>query len=314
MSLANSSGIIEAGLVFDLTEDYAAHLDEVVMNPQAEHEFLQLPLQPEDLRRHFQRRYPQRDIIRAELVRNRAAARVELLARGAEEHGGARSITPAFAGLAPWDDDVDESLNAAVPPNRWQRQSPLGQLPLSDRQQYAREPPPSNLWHQHHAPDPPPLPDHRQYGEGPLPRLPLAPPQPTNAYLPLRYNTHIGQLPRREAFYIPDPNRQPFIPQANHELANNIRPGQDRLNPNQLVPQGPAANHYQRVDCTQGTRRVAEGNLICTVCAESMPHFIWWCMGCGFQECERCRGPRPRLVLGGRERAASADHQVAQSR
>lgn len=254
------------------------------MNAAAGFEIPQLQLANEDRRRQDPWRVPERDIIRPETVRNRAATRAESLARPTGVYEGARNTTSMLAGLGPSDDDAERNINAAAFLNFGHRPHRMDPRPSSDRRQYGGEPQPPV--------DPPPVPDKRQYGRERLPRLAPPPRWASNTSHPTRDHNHNGQFQCREAFYIPNPNRH-LMPQADHGGPSNMRPDRNRPNADGLRQQSAAPNHNQGVDCTQGTRRVRDGNLTCDLCAQSMTHFIWRCMGCGFQECDRCRGSRP---------------------
>lgn len=130
------------------------------------------------------------------------------------------------------------------------------------------------------------------------PRVPAYDPSRPYANYGAYYDA--GQLHRRDAFYVPGPQAP-----VGQDIPNQYHPAWNQLNANLQIPfagvpqQMPAPNHYRRRDFSQGSRRVNYGNLTCNVCAESMPNYIWRCMGCSWQECERCRGPRPTRTLFG---------------
>ncbi|KAL9006076.1 MAG: hypothetical protein Q9188_001149 [Gyalolechia gomerana] len=102
-----------------------------------------------------------------------------------------------------------------------------------------------------------------------------------------RYNIYyaVGQLQRRNAFYIP--NLQQQSQPIDYGNVSQYRPGWERPNaaigPPAREAQQPVAApvHLRRAECAQGFRRVNHGNLICNVCAESMAYYVWRCMGCG---------------------------------
>lgn len=55
------------------------------------------------------------------------------------------------------------------------------------------------------------------------------------------------------------------------------------------IPTDPMPGHPHWPECSEGSRRVDRGPLVCDICEQWLPNFIWLCSGCGRRECSRCR-------------------------
>ncbi|KAI4276895.1 MAG: hypothetical protein L6R38_005547 [Xanthoria sp. 2 TBL-2021] len=59
--------------------------------------------------------------------------------------------------------------------------------------------------------------------------------------------------------------------------------------PRHGIPTDPMPGHPHWPECSEGSRRVDQGPLVCDFCEQWLPNFIWLCSGCGRRECSRCR-------------------------